>query len=85
VAPNDKRFKDTAWTVNVPPGTLISYEGAQLCVLMDIRDELKEVNKRLTALRVDVGPVLHDTRAATKRIDKRLAMTRRLSRRRGQF
>jgi hypothetical protein len=84
VAPNDKRFKDAQWTINVPPGTSTSYAAAQLCVLMDIRDELKEVSRSLTALRVDVGPLLHDIRAAAKRIDKRLSKTHPLGRGGGQ-
>lgn len=64
------RRKDVDWTVH-QQGTTPSVEQAQLAVLMDIRDELK-------AIRVDVGPILHDTRAAAKRIDKRLTRGRKL-------
>jgi hypothetical protein len=59
-------------------GVTPTIEQAQLAVLMDIRDELKDVKRALTAIRVDVGPILHDTRAAAKRIDKRLTRSRPL-------
>lgn len=71
------RRKDVEWTVH-QQGTTPSVEQAQLAVLMDIRDELKDVKRALTAIRVDVGPILHDTRAAAKRIDKRLTRGRKL-------
>jgi hypothetical protein len=71
------RRKDVEWTVH-QQGTPPSVEQAQLAVLMDIRDELKDVKRALTAIRVDVGPILHDTRAAAKRIDKRLTRGRKL-------
>jgi hypothetical protein len=38
------RRKDVNWTL--PDGT-VSVEQAQLAVMMDIRDELKELNRRL--------------------------------------
>lgn len=39
----DRRRKDTTWTVNTDTGT-VTFDGAQLAVLMDIRDELKKLN-----------------------------------------
>lgn len=45
--PQYKRFKDNAWTVRENADRTVSYEGAQLAVLLDIRDELKSLNRLL--------------------------------------
>lgn len=43
-----KRFKDTEWGIPIGPnGCVSSIEGAQLAVMMDIRDELKRLNRLL--------------------------------------
>lgn len=39
------RFKDANWTL--PDAQSLSYEGSQVAVLMDIRDELKRLNDLL--------------------------------------
>lgn len=39
----DKRRKDVEWLLP-EPGQNVSFEAAQLAVLMDIRDELKRIN-----------------------------------------
>ena len=41
----DTRYKDAAW--KLPESGLLSYEVAQLAVMMDIRDELKQLNRLL--------------------------------------
>jgi hypothetical protein len=74
------------WLVSNDGGkNVISVAHAQLAVLMDIRallqtirDDQKDVAHVLRNIRGDVGPILHDTRAAAKRIDKRLARGRKL-------
>lgn len=63
------REKDTNWNV----GTSSSVDHAQLAVLMDIRDELKSLNRVLHCLDFQSMPgSLRLTREATERIDKRL-------------
>jgi len=44
---SENRFKDTVWQVNKGLDGMISFPGAQLTVLMDIRDELKKLNALL--------------------------------------
>jgi hypothetical protein len=64
------RNKDTSWTV--PSGT-ISYEAASLCVLMDIRDELKQLNALLSCSNFTLLPrVLKQIRANTTSIKNEL-------------
>jgi hypothetical protein len=55
--------KDTAWLI--PDGT-VDRSQAQLAVLMDIRDELKELNRTLSCYRV------RNMADAIPRIDLRL-------------
>jgi hypothetical protein len=43
---SDTRRKDYDWNTG-HPGRVITWEGAQLAVLMDIRDELKRLNELL--------------------------------------
>ena len=64
------RHKDTIWNLDDKPG----YEGAQLGLLMDIRDELKALNRTLGCYRV--VQMCDDVR----RIDRRLAKHMPLSR-----
>lgn len=40
----DTRKKDANWLINAPEGGLWSLDQARLAVLMDIRDELKQLN-----------------------------------------
>ena len=46
---SDRRCKNFNWTVRGPEnqGGSASFPGAQLAVLMDIRDELQELNRRM--------------------------------------
>jgi len=47
------RFKDVNWElVKLQNGSIQSWEQAQLAVLMDIRDEMKALNKTLAFYRV---------------------------------
>ena len=41
---SDLRHKDANWTVPCNSEGKISFEGAQLAVLLDLRDELKRLN-----------------------------------------
>jgi hypothetical protein len=43
----DTRHKNVRWTVHTNAEGRTSYEGAQLAVLMDIRDELQTLNRLL--------------------------------------
>lgn len=40
----DTRRKDVSWNISCSADGSLSFEGAQLAVLMDIRDELKKLN-----------------------------------------
>lgn len=42
-----RKFKDTEWTCEGPNGRILSWEAAQTSVLMDLRDELKQLNRLL--------------------------------------
>jgi len=41
--------EDVTW--NVPETGTVSYDAAQLCVLMDIRRQLKELNRQVSSVR----------------------------------
>lgn len=43
----DRRKKDVNWTVADEEGAVPSWERVSVAVLMDIRDELKELNRLL--------------------------------------
>ena len=47
--PSDTRHKDAVWTVCADNGAC-TFDGAQLAVLMDIRDELKALNSRMAPM-----------------------------------
>ncbi len=66
---SDGRRKNTSWTVTiVAGGKEVSWEGAQLAVLMDIRDELQTLNRVLGCVRFTTIPDTLKTIAAnTKR------------------
>lgn len=69
----DKRRKNVNWTTCRDDGG-ISFDGAQLAVLMDIRDELQAIRRRLDCPRIPQAlDAAVEAAAATKRIDKRLA------------
>ena len=44
---SDQRCKDFDWSVRKAGTPNASYEGAQLAVLLDIRDELQRLNRTL--------------------------------------
>lgn len=46
----DRRRANVRWTVCADGAETISFDGAQLAVLMDIRGELQEANATLAAL-----------------------------------
>lgn len=43
----DRRRKDISWRVTREDGTVASVDHAILAVLMDLRDELKQINRTL--------------------------------------
>lgn len=64
----DQRRKDWNWTVPPNDNGKFSFEGAQLAVLMDIRDELKRINSKLDCYRVGRAlDDLHSLGVATRR------------------
>lgn len=73
----DRRRKNAKWAVADPDGVLFQgiADGATLAVLLDIRDELQRLNDLLHCRNfLDVPHTL-------RRIDRRLATTRKLRRR----
>jgi len=73
----DRRRKHVGWAVADSAGNLYSSvkDGAMLAVLMDIRDELQRLNELLHCRNfLDVPHTL-------RRIDRRLATSRKLTRR----
>lgn len=67
--------KDVDWSINKSSGGGYSYDAAQLSVLMDIRDELKVVSRKLSALEcpnfVGIPSVLRRISANTSKPRKR--------------
>lgn len=59
----DERYKNHPWKLNGQ----ISVEGASLCVLMDIRDELQAINSKLGCWRIPLAL------GAVMNLDKRMA------------
>lgn len=51
----DTRRKDREWTVRRVEDTTVTFDGAKLAVLMDIRDELKEMRRELNSIKSCVG------------------------------
>ena len=41
----DRRFKDKDWPLNNEAGVIATWQHVQIAVLMDIRDELKRLNR----------------------------------------
>lgn len=61
-----ERFKNNQWTVHRAVDGSVSYEGAQLTVLMDIRDELQKLNTLLGCHNfVSVPSILREIRSNT--------------------
>lgn len=62
-----QRHKDANWQINE-----VSYDSAQLAVLMDIRDELKQLNRVLNCRDfLDMPRVLRQVRANTAKPRKK--------------
>ena len=50
------RFKDSNWNLTqISGGKIETWEQAQIAVLMDLRDELKELNRVFACKRVQLG------------------------------
>lgn len=73
----DKRHKNSNWDIGVNSNNRVSFDGAQLAVLMDIRDELQEVNRRLSCYRIPKALDAAIELGADARRRKRLAAARR--------
>lgn len=66
------RRKDVSWTV---PEESVNVEQAQLAVLMDIRDELKQLNRTMSCSNLTGIPhTLNRIREAVVQTNKRLAL-----------
>lgn len=65
------RQKDIAWTIATDSNGRIDMAAAHLAVLMDLRDELKEMNRTLAVLRcrnfIAIPGVLRQIRANTSK------------------
>lgn len=68
--------KNTNW--KLPPDGAISYEQAQLAVLMDIRDELKTMNESMH----QATRFLRSVDTITARLDRRARVYQPLTKRR---
>ena len=67
----DKRCKDLNWTMRGDDGP-VSFAGAQLAVLMDIRDELQAIRRRLDcSATVQIPRYLADIKRNTAKPEKR--------------
>ena len=57
----DIRYKNIAWIIHPGPDGVHSFGGAQLAVLMDIRDELQQLNRLLQCSNfIDIPPMLDE-------------------------
>ena len=69
---SDTRRANCNWTVCDPDATSASWDGAQLAVLMDIRDELKRLNALLHCSNfIAIPNILRDVKRNTARKRKR--------------
>jgi hypothetical protein len=72
-----KRHKNANWTIPSSANGTTPYEGAQLAVLMDIRDELQQINRSLGCYRIPRAlDAMHELGVDLRR-RKRLAAKRR--------
>jgi hypothetical protein len=69
------RFKDVQWNLPVgESGKILTWEALHVAVLMDIRDELKDLNRLLRCPNFTRMPQdLREIGRKVKTIDKRLA------------
>lgn len=67
----DTRCANSTWTIRAADQTGASWEGAQLAVLMDLRDELQKLNRLLGCDRfVGIPSVLAQIARQTKKKKK---------------
>lgn len=60
---SDTRHRNVNWTIERNPmSNNVSFDGAQLAVLMDIRDELEALNAKLYG----IGPTVHGIERYTR-------------------
>jgi hypothetical protein len=79
-----KRMKDNAWTVEANPNGSHSFDAAHLCVLMDLRDELKQLNRVFACHNAQAIPALlrRIARNTTKKRRQRATPKKKLRTRR---
>jgi hypothetical protein len=64
----DRRHANAMWTIDMPPTGTMPFGGAQLAVLMDIRDALQALNRVLHCPNfLGIPKVLRDIRLNTAR------------------
>lgn len=70
---SDTRRQNVGWSVcNEADGDRITWEGAKLAVLMDIRDELQKLNRLLGCSNfTDIPRILRRTEQNTRKRKKR--------------
>jgi hypothetical protein len=62
------RFKDVEWNLQGENGNIATWEGIQIAVLMDIRDELKSLNGLLRCQNfLQIPTILREIRRNTAR------------------
>lgn len=74
----DKRHKDSIWNVSNERGEVEIWEQVQVAVLMDLRDELKEIAHQMRKLNrvfqcpnfLEIPRVLRSIRTSTSRIPR---------------
>ena len=71
----DTRYKNFVWII--PSEANPSFEGAQLAVLMDIRDELQQLNRLLQCSNFIDIPLMLDEIVINTRPKRRTAATKR--------
>lgn len=76
---SDTRRKDANWTIcSDTDGPQISFDGAQLAVLMDLRDELKLLNRLLRCENfLAIPKILRDLERNTRKRKKLKIVTKR--------
>lgn len=68
----DKRRKNSSWLLNMSPDNTCSNEDARLAVLMDIRDELQGIRRRLDCGEtLQIPSILKSIRANTSKRNRK--------------
>lgn len=74
----DLRNKDVNWSLNDRQRDGVTYELIKAAVLMDIRDELRQLNRVFSCANFQNMPhEIRKLRIAVERIDRRLAKRRK--------